>query len=136
MEKFEHFKSVVGAKADSKNLTTGELEESLKSRYSKYYGTPMWADLAESTKNKNKKKRKQKKIPGLHDKDSEEEESDEESEDDVMQSTTGDILLKQESFRSLPRTHLDIKACTDANKEEPHGVNFILILLLLLLIIY
>jgi hypothetical protein len=48
---------------------------------------------------------------------------------------TGNYLADQSMINSsksaLPKTNIDIKVCTDANKEEPHNVsrnNFIIIL--------
>ena len=110
-------------------------------RFSKYYGTPMWADLS-SDKKKLRKKKKAKKltISGLNDKNQQAESDDEEDEDDfesdsdnddatnvnLMQQTTGNFLKPANGVRgSLPKTNIDIKQCIDANKEEPHQVGWL-----------
>jgi hypothetical protein len=48
---------------------------------------------------------------------------EEEDEESYFQST-GTYLNKKEAKSSLQKTNIDIKICTDANKEEPHQVNF------------
>lgn len=104
----------------------------------------MWAD-SERKKNK-KKKAKAKKlgIAGLSEKaaDSESDgqdmdDSDSDDEQDghasatSMQQTTGNFLKPVNSGArgSLPKTNIDIKQCSDANKEEPHQVGPVLMLL-------
>ena len=94
----------------------------------------MWADLDSERKNKKKKKKAKK---GLTDKSLESEseddhdeagsDSDEEDETNLnrMQQTTGNFLrpVKSSARGSLPKTNIDIKQCSDANKEEPHQVD-------------
>ena len=57
------------------------------------------------------------------DDESDENEMEEEDEESYFQST-GTYLNKKEAKSSLQKTNIDIKICTDANKEEPHQVNF------------
>jgi hypothetical protein len=105
-------------------------------KFIKYYGTPMWADLT-NDKNKKKKKRKPKaafKInkKGMNefgsdsDQDEEEEDSDLDEDENFFQQT-GDFLANSggttAATSSLPKTTIDIKTCTDANKEDTPQVN-------------
>ena len=97
----------------------------------------MWADLDSERKNKKKKKAKKQSILGLSAKgnesesdDQDEAESDSDDGDDatntkLMQQTTGNFLkpVKSSVRGSLPKTNIDIKQCSDANKEEPHQVS-------------
>lgn len=43
LNQFDQFSNVINTNSDK--VTTSQIEESLKARYTKYYGTPMWADL-------------------------------------------------------------------------------------------
>ena len=89
-------------------------------RYTKYYGTPMWADLELA-----KKKEKLKKTANGGETESEDSDTEEMS---VFQQTgnfLNDSNKKQSmggsgSVSALPKSILDAKICTDANKEEPH----------------
>ena len=53
LNNFNQFSSIVKTKSDE--LKNSQIEESLKARFNKFYGTPMWADLKE-LKEKRKKK--------------------------------------------------------------------------------
>ena len=95
-------------------------------RFTKYYGTPMWASL-ESKKLRKKKKHV---LSSSMEQESEEDEEDEEEMSSFQQ--TGNFLNDSTYTNSvgskslpLPKNVLDIKICPDANKEEPHEVNFI-----------
>ena len=97
----------------------------------KYYGTPIWADLANKDKRK-KSIRKKAKITNLNENqsadDSDSYDEEESDTDDLSANTnffqqTGNFLADSSRLSSvtstLPKTNLDIKVCTDANKESP-----------------
>ena len=74
---------------------------------------------------------KKKKLKTLNLKNGDQESSDDESDENEMEEedeesyfqSTGTYLNKKEAKSSLQKTNIDIKICTDANKEEPHQVN-------------
>lgn len=103
-------------------------QEQVSNKFTKYFGTPLWADLESAKKKKKTKKRNNLfKInkTGTDQTESEEEEEDE-TDDESMFHQTGNYLADTNRINStasaLPKTNLDIKVCTDANKEEPHNV--------------
>jgi U3 small nucleolar RNA-associated protein 18 len=108
LKEFSKFSTVVNS--NSNQVTSSQIEESLKARYTKYYGTPVWADLELSQKKKKKN-----------------DDSEEEEEMSFFQQTGN--FLSSSTYKnsvsartsSLPKTIVDIKTCTDANKEEPHS---------------
>jgi U3 small nucleolar RNA-associated protein 18 len=118
---FNQFSSLVNTKSDE--VKNSQIEESLKARFNKYYGTPMWADLKES-KEKKKNKKSTKDDDGEENSSEDEEENDRDDDESLFKQTgnylasTSDRRAKTKS--SLPKSILDIKVCTDGNKEEPH----------------
>lgn len=101
------------------------LPEQQASRFTKYYGTPMWADLDSKNKRKKLKKSKKLKLNGQQAEssgDSAEESEDSDLEENFFQQT-GNFLVDStrvsSTTSSLPKTKLDIKVCTDANREDP-----------------
>ncbi len=105
---------------NSDKVASSQIEESLKARFSKYHGTPMWADLDFNEKKKLKKKAKKSQDESSDDEDDEEEAS----EDEEFFQQTGNFLQntdkKVKVKTALPKANIDMKVCTDANKEEPH----------------
>lgn len=99
----------------------------------KYYGTPIWADLEK--KNKRKKMKRAKKLLRASGEDQSDEDdlSDEDDDDSDMEASTeffqqtGNFLADSSRISSatssLPKNILDIKVCTDANKEDPDKVS-------------
>lgn len=111
---FSQFSSVVNTKTNE--VETSQIEESLKARFKKYYGTPIWADLQDS-----------KQMKKYKNDESSSEDANNSSNEDIYTETifqeTGNYLANTEFMKtksSLPKLILDIKVCTDANKEEPH----------------
>lgn len=105
--------------------------EQQANKFMKYYGTPIWADLANKDKRK-KSIRKKAKITNLNENqsadDSDSYDEEESDTDDLSANTnffqqTGNFLADSSRLSSvtstLPKTNLDIKVCTDANKESP-----------------
>ena len=92
----------------------------------------MWADL--DFNQKKKLKRENKKSQDKKSADDGEDEQ-EENEDDEMFQQTGNFLQdsdkKFKTRTTLPGTNIDIKMCTDANKEEPHQVKYFFIIVIL-----
>lgn len=124
---FETRKPVWDDENDEEELL---VPEKLANKFMKYYGTPIWADL--DSKNKRKKVKKAKKAFKLDTKgltsDQSEDENDSEEDSDPEENTnffqqTGNFLADSNRISSatssLPKTNLDIKICTDANKEDP-----------------
>lgn len=106
----------------SNKVTASEIEESLKARFAKYYGTPMWADLDFNKKKKSKKVKKAKlNLNGneREETDSEDDENEDDEETSAFQETGNFLADSKNNKSSLPKNILDIKACTDANKEDP-----------------
>jgi hypothetical protein len=100
------------------------LPEEQANRFIKYYGTPMWADL--ESKNKRKKLKRAKRVRLLNadeEEVAEEAESDDSEVDENFFQQTGNFLIDSgrvtSATSSLPKTNLEIKVCTDANKEDP-----------------
>lgn len=127
MNQFNQFSNVLTTKSNL--VTTSQIEESLKARYTKYYGTPMWADLDLKKKQKLKKKKKLslKQTTGEESSDESDleqdavEDEDEQDDDESIFQHTGTFLVDKNKQRSsIPKGILDIKICTNANKEEPH----------------
>lgn len=97
--------------------------------FSKHFGTPIWADL-DQQKSK-KKKSSAKKAKSLlkaaemngstaQSSDDDEESEDDEDDDEMFQQTGNFLASKKSASRTpLPPNVLDIKACIDANFEEP-----------------
>jgi hypothetical protein len=83
----------------------------------------MWADLesVDEKAKKKSKKRKQRKRQQNKEQDVDTESSDAEDEQSPFQST-GNYLNDRRTNVALPRGVIDIKVCTDANKEEPDNV--------------
>lgn len=100
------------------------LPENQVNKFIKYYGTPLWADLENKVKRKRAKKNKTDANKSENNALSELDDSDSDEESADFFQTTGNFLQNSSkitsSTSSLPRTTLDIKNCTDANKEEPH----------------
>ena len=121
LNNFNQFSSIVKTKSDEVN--NSQIEESLKARFNKFYGTPMWADLKE-LKEKKKKKNLERNEESEENSSEDEEENDTDDDKSLFQQTgnylagTSDRRTKTKS--SLPKSILDIKVCTDGNREEPH----------------
>ncbi len=79
----------------------------------------MWADLDFNEKKKQKKKAKK-----SQDESSDDDDDEEDDEDDEFFQQTGNFLQntdkKAKVRTALPKANIDMKVCTDANKEEPH----------------
>jgi hypothetical protein len=91
-------------------------------------GKPLWAETPSKTKKNKNKKRKHlsnKSDTTDSDSDSDTDNADQMNDDNNFQ-TTGDFLMAsnpRNKLKSLPKTNIDIKVCTNANKEDPHRVN-------------
>jgi hypothetical protein len=122
LNKFNQFTNIVNTQQQS-TVTSAQIEESLKMRYSKYFGAPIWADLEDEGKKTKKKikKRKERKRQLDNEKEINSETSDDEEEQAPFQST-GNYLDNRKANKALSRGVIDIKVCTDANKEEPDNV--------------
>lgn len=101
----------------------------------KYYGTPIWADL--ENKNQRKKAKRAKKLLKSSDQSDDDVLSDDEEDSDMEEGPelfqqTGSFLADSSRISSatssLPKNLLDIKVCTDANKEDPDKVTLFRIL--------
>lgn len=125
------FKARKPAWEDDDNEEDKSVPEQQANRFMKYYGTPIWADLEKNKSKKNKKLKKAKSVMKI-DKgsvdDSADESEDEDSDLELEENSdffqqTGNFLVESNrlnsTISSLPKTNLDIKVCTDANKEDP-----------------
>ena len=94
-------------------------------KFIKYYGTPIWADL-ENRKSRKKLKKSKKIKLSTEGQDSDQDDGSEAEENADFFQQTGNFLIDSKqitnSTRSLPKKILDIKNCTDANKEDPDKV--------------
>ena len=116
---------------DQKKVDASQIEEALKSRFTKYYGNPDWAQL-DSDKTKKKKSKKKKDLFKINktgkdeekDTDNEEDNSDDDDDGENFFQQTGNFLDTNKTSSVLPKTILDIKVCTDANKEDPNQVKY------------
>lgn len=93
LSKARRFKDI--RHGEEKKISKSEYSKRLKSQFEKVSSTPNWA-----------------KLPSERDRNSDEEDSDVE---DILQKT-GTFIT---SSTSLPKTVLQIKPCTDLNKESP-----------------
>jgi hypothetical protein len=91
----------------------------------------MWADLDFNNKKKKLKKRIKRKSEdgdaGVSSSDEEADQEAREEDEDYFQQTGNFLKNTDKKFKTksaLPKTNIDIKMCTDANKEEPHQVGF------------
>ncbi len=100
------------------------LPEEQANRFIKYYGTPIWADLENKKKRKQLKRAKRVRLLNADEEEvAEEAESDDSEVDENFFQQTGNFLIDSgrvtSATSSLPKTNLEIKVCTDANKEDP-----------------
>ncbi|CAF1048663.1 unnamed protein product [Brachionus calyciflorus] len=111
LDQFNQFSNGHNKKTDQ--ITSSQVEESLKARYKKFYGTPVWADL-EFNKTKKNNQNDRRKI------ESEIDSEEEEYVEDEIFHHTGTLLADKTKFKGpIPKGLIDIKVCTDANYEEP-----------------
>jgi hypothetical protein len=87
------------------------------SLFAKNVGTPMWADIELGKKNK---KNKLIKTGGAGSSEDETDNEEEDKEENELFAHTGNFLAKKKGLNvPLNKSIIDIKICTDANKEEP-----------------
>ncbi|XP_064609745.1 U3 small nucleolar RNA-associated protein 18 homolog [Liolophura sinensis] len=82
-------------RGEEKEVSVEQYTERLKSQFDRVSGTPSWAKLGRK-----------------------EEQSDEDSDVEQLTTSTGNYIVKSDS---LPKSILEIKRCTDANRDSPCG---------------
>lgn len=91
-----------------------------ENKFIKYYGTPNWADLTNKVKCNSRKDKNLKENNNLSD-DEDSDLEDDEPETNFFQQTSN-FLVDSSKLTSkntnLPKTRLQIKLCSDANKED------------------
>ena len=91
----------------------------------------MWADL-DMKKRKMKKKKNLKSLSSMESQSSSDDDDDDDDEEMSAFQQTGNFLsdttyknsVASNGSSYLPKSVIDVKICADANKEEPHQVNF------------